>query len=522
MAESESELEEDHVAGENSNEAAQQDRGADENLQEREAGPAFQNEPEREGPVDKNQQDREGPILGNHHRGNGPFDRGHQVQVHRVLHQKMHGEFAEPINVQVNVTRNDLLYMALAQLQNLINNPDVINTLATPADLVNRARRGFYSDITDGTMYREFANSVAHLGDHVVSFHFCVDGSPLSDTSMLSIWPLQLAINELPSKMRMENLILGGLWFGPKQAKMDLFLMPFCTVCGEWIGGAVRFPLRFKRPALRTHDQIVELQERLIDNPELQEEEHLSDEEGIVHRGDVEAQRATLGVIAVSLLINLPYFNMIDGFFLDVMHCIDLGIFKSFLSKWMTDYGYGYYIKDSSKEIDRRLKTLHPPVELRRHPRELSERKRYTARESHNWLMYYCVPVLTGILDERYLKVWLLLIQAVYLLTQTDISINQINCADVLITSFLIQTQNLYDVTDMSFNLHILKHLVAHTMRWGPAFASSAYCFEDGNGRLKRIIHSNQGIPHQVIRAFSWEQSLQTKACRIPESKRLC
>ena len=138
----------------------------------------------------------------------------------------------------------------------------------------------------------------------------------------------------------------------------------------------------------------------------------------------------------------------------------------------------------------------------------MEEFARFKAREWENWLLFCCYPVLLNILDKKYLNLWLLFSQAVYLLSQTVVSRDHVNVADALIKHFIAGCQEEYGEISMTFNLHILYHFAEHVARWGPIFVSSAYCFEAFNGMLKKVIHSQGGIPHQVMRAISWEQCL--------------
>lgn len=451
------------------------------------------------------------------------------------------------------------------QVQVVLNKNGNKNFLLTPAEAVARSEQGFLTGIWSSSKYREFAASLGAHDDHVISFKFGTDGAAIAVSSKFSIWPIQAEIIELPTDIRQSNLILCGLWFGVKHARMDLFLGPFvnkmqrlsrgyqitvendvwncrsyaigccvdsgargavqgikthsgysscnwCVTTGEWIGGAVRFPERRNDISRkRTHEELVRLQRALAENPNLQqenvleeEEEELSDDEEREDHDDP----LQLGVNAISPLINLPKFNIVDGFFVEAMHLLDLGLTKAFLSKWLGDYGYPYYIKDLSPEINRRIMAIRPPVEFRRLPRDLSTKAHWNARENHNFGMYLCVPVLNEYLPRRFLKVWQLFMQANYLLNRQKVSDQDVRTADVLISKFREETQLLYDDTDMTYNMHIYKHLPADTANWGQSFDTSAYSLESGNGDLKDLIHSVQGIPNQIIRALSWNLAL--------------
>ncbi|VDI70412.1 Hypothetical predicted protein [Mytilus galloprovincialis] len=86
-----------------------------------------------------------------------------------------------------------------------------------------------YMDIYDGELYKSYCVNDGPLnsGDNL-SFLLNTDGAPVFKSSKVAIWPLYLAINELPFKERMktENMLLAGLWFGPSKPSMSTFLKP--------------------------------------------------------------------------------------------------------------------------------------------------------------------------------------------------------------------------------------------------------------------------------------------------------
>ncbi|CAI6353080.1 unnamed protein product [Macrosiphum euphorbiae] len=43
----------------------------------------------------------------------------------------------------------------------------------------------------------------------------------------MSVWPIQLMLNELPYREQRENIILVGLWFSPSKPDMNTILSPF-------------------------------------------------------------------------------------------------------------------------------------------------------------------------------------------------------------------------------------------------------------------------------------------------------
>ncbi|KAE8741054.1 hypothetical protein FOCC_FOCC013424 [Frankliniella occidentalis] len=452
-------------------------------------------------------------------------------------------------------------------LETLLNKPGIKDSLLKPTDAVNLGEDGHISDIYNGSVYQNFARHVSNFTELILSFHFCTDGAPLFKSSKNSIWPIMFCINELPPKLRMKNILLSGLWFGKQQPPMNLLLQPlsehairlsngfvlqinnepvdirayiigccvdsgargkvqgikshggyyacnWCYIHGEYTVAGVKYPMREEVPRKRTNEEMKQLMRNLANL-----EEQLSDDERPEDEMQPQVHQEQFGVQDVSPLLNMPMFDLVSSFFVEGMHCLGLGITKTNLQRWLEEPG-DFNISDFSELIDERLASLRPPLEFRRMPRKLLERARYKARELDNWLSHCIIPVLTGILPQKYLKLWHLLAQAIYLLSLRSVSYSHVNTANALLKHFIYISQQYYGEGCMVFNMHILSHLAEHVARWGPLWAASAYCFENYNGYLLKIIRSQQGVPHQVIRALSWQQSLQTLEPQVSEKAR--
>lgn len=77
----------------------------------------------------------------------------------------------------------------------------------------------------DGERYRHL--SFPKSDPHNLSYIFNSDGSPVFNSSKSSIWLIHVMINELPPDLRLKNIMLAGLWFGPKEPVMEIFLKSF-------------------------------------------------------------------------------------------------------------------------------------------------------------------------------------------------------------------------------------------------------------------------------------------------------
>ncbi|KAK3919201.1 Xin actin-binding repeat-containing protein 2 [Frankliniella fusca] len=434
-------------------------------------------------------------------------------------------------------------YDIVTQLQNLLDDVQIRNKLLEPRDAVKLSPQDLLSDIYDGQCYREFASTIP-MDEKVVSFTFCTDGSPLSSSSNLSIWPIFLSVNELPPALRMKNLLLGGLWFGLKKPPMDLFLKPFaehmqslstngfnlffndnaypmkayaiaccvdagargavqglnthsgyysCNWCehpGEFIENAVRFPCMINLPPLRTHARILSDGEKCLNDPTLE---------------------YVCGVRGISPLSLLPKFDLCRGLVQDFPHNVPYGIGRVFLLEWKSNCDRGYYIGSPADldEINTKIMKLTPPIEVRRQPRPITDVKNWKMSECENWIKIYSLAVLEGLMPVKYLNHWSYLVQAVFLLSRRSISHEQVDAASLLLAHFVHGVERLYGKNYMTYNVHILSHLAESVAKWGPVWAVSSYAFESGNGDLKEIIHGQRGIPNQIQRFLSETQALK-------------
>ncbi|KAK3916377.1 Halomucin [Frankliniella fusca] len=83
-------------------------------------------------------------------------------------------------------------------------------------------------DIYDGKIYQEQINNGFLANPDNISFFMYFDGVSLFKSSKFSIWPLYLSINELKfqDRVKKENVVLAGLWFGKSKPNPNLILSP--------------------------------------------------------------------------------------------------------------------------------------------------------------------------------------------------------------------------------------------------------------------------------------------------------
>lgn len=98
---------------------------------------------------------------------------------------------------------------------------------------------------------------------------------------------------------------------------------------------------------------------------------------------------------------------------------------------------------------------------------------------------------------------WAHFVEAIYILSKQELTINEIHYADRLFHEFVGRVELLYTKVSMTFNVHLLLHLAQTVLDWGPLWCHDAYSFESGNGDLLKVIHAAKGINSQICRRIS-------------------
>ena len=221
-------------------------------------------------------------------------------------------------------------------------------------------------------------------------------------------------------------------------------------------------------------------------------------------------QCTVFGVKGLSWFSYMQPFNIIRGVAIDYMHCVLLGIVKMHLTLWFdkTHRNEPFSIAPRISEVDKRLLAIKPPSFITRFPRSLTEIAHFKAAELKNFLLFYSLPCLVGILPEEQFLHFSLLVFSTYKLLQDRISSRDLIHCRQMILEFVLNVPVLYGERYSTSNVHLLLHLVDKVEDLGPLWSSSCFYFEDFNGQLRRLFHGTQHIERQIAFAVSVHQSL--------------
>ena len=270
-------------------------------------------------------------------------------------------------------------------------------------------------DIYDGQKYKSLMLPGKFLScPNNTSFTWNTDGIPVFKSSKFNIWPLYLAMNELPMCKRWsdDNIILASLWFGYQKPNILTFLKPFCESMTELHTGIEMYspdignnficramPLcgTTDLPAKAMVYNMLQYNGQYGCSHCLQPGKQLcTGPRGSVHiypyndsepngpkrtavQTDTHSREAVVngkpvfGIKGPSWLSVVPGYNVVEGDTVDYMHCVLLGVTKMLLKLWFdTEHSKElWYCGNKIEEADSKLLQIKPPCSITRTPRSI-------------------------------------------------------------------------------------------------------------------------------------------------------
>jgi len=106
----------------------------------------------------------------------------------------------------------------------------------------------------------------------------------------------------------------------------------------------------------------------------------------------------------------------------------------------------------------------------------LSDRKFWKASEYRSFLLLYSPVVLSHFLPKRYYRHRLLLVNALHLLSQHEITDVMLNVSRKCLNKFEALVPKLNGYCRVSYNVHCLIHLPDSVLNWGLLWLTVCFC----------------------------------------------
>lgn len=400
-------------------------------------------------------------------------------------------------------------------------------------------------NITHGELYKKFSSIFKGMYD--LSLFIYTDGVNMFNSCKLHCYPIFFGINELPFKIRFlpKNLIFGGLWWSHDKPDFNLFLWPIveqlkklsepgieifqpalgvvkvglialtadkpakadvlnmrghtgrhsCVKC-EIRGGSVPVPGKTRGKFVFAQTKPAKLR----NSEEAKRQGREAQSKGAIVKGFKGPNSYSYCVI-----------DFINGIAEDVMHgvyggaggkkTIELGIHVNFEKE-----PFSFHSKLNI--INERISKVKPPNFIKRRLRTFKDIHHYKTSEYKNWFLYYSLPILCDLLEEKYFVHYFKLVQAIFLLNADVVTLAAISKAEELLKEYVIDFKKYYYAHNMTPNTHSLLHLAEMARQLGPLYELSCFPLESILGILKKYVLGPNSPPVKIHAAFNIIQNL--------------
>ena len=212
--------------------------------------------------------------------------------------------------------------------------------------------------------------------------------------------------------------------------------------------------------------------------------------------------------VRYSVLLNLPYFDVIRHHVIDPMHALFLGIAKHTMKIWRDT---NIITLDDLSVMQEKVDNMTPPPKVGRIPRKIqSGFTAFTADEWKNWILLYSPYVLHDLIPERDYKCWCYFVEACQLICQPMITKEQALHAHGLIVKFCATYEEIYGREMCTPNMHMVCHLKDILLDYGPVHGYWCFSFERYNGMLESMQKSWANPEKQLLLKFLDLQRVNT------------
>ncbi|KAE8737582.1 hypothetical protein FOCC_FOCC016954 [Frankliniella occidentalis] len=476
---------------------------------------------------------------------------------------KIKVKFCETFKKDIKVTTSSNCFVSLsieAQLQKFFKDDHFVNSL-TCYRFERTSTPGVYSEIYDGAVYKQFSAEGGILASpYNFSFTFFTDGVAYGKSSNKTIWPIYLTVNELPYFERSRYFILAGVYAGPKDPNELYFLKPFVDAMNrlssrgvDWVHNgekvtSIAIPLccvvdsvaRYQllnyqnffgaygctfcyketvyvqKTGSRYPVDVESPQPRTVDS-------YYDDLQGLLWKKNL-VDRSHRGVKGPCNLFNLNHFSLFDGFVVDYMHCVLLGVVKRHTElllestrrkMWIDADCDNIGVKTIMALIDKKITALQSTTAVIRELRGITAHALWRASEWRLWALFYFIPCLRGMLQDKYIVHFGLLSKAMNILLKRSVTDEDVNLAHKLLLCYTFYFDKYFGLPNMVYNIHLLSHISKCVRNFGPIWGHSSFPYESQNRYLVQLCKSPYCVPLQVARKFVIYQSLPDLACTL-------
>ncbi len=216
-----------------------------------------------------------------------------------------------------------------------------------------------------------------------------------------------------------------------------------------------------------------------------------------------------------SEMLRLKYFDPIRMNVIDPMHCLFLGLAKTFFKKLVEK---NILSDEKLADLDKNVRAMFNPFSTTWLPKHIhSNWKNYNAHEWMQWTLIYSIPAFTGVLPLAYLDVWQKFVKACYLICRPVVHKQDAKEAQQLFLEYGKKFESLFGRDAVTPNMHFATHIVECMEEFGSIYTFWCFGMERLNGFLGDYSTNSQCIEVTITRKFLGDCYLASRSHEIPE-----
>lgn len=218
-----------------------------------------------------------------------------------------------------------------------------------------------------------------------------------------------------------------------------------------------------------------------------------------------------------SVLLDLPYFDVVRQHVIDPMHNLFLGLAKHTITIWKERY----WTRNSDTEVIQEVvdKFQVPSGIFGRIPSRISSGfSGFTADQWKHWTLIYSLVAIKGRIPTPDYDLWKLFVRACSIICSPVITRESIQEAHQLLVRFCVKFQELYGSSSCTINMYLSCHLQQCLQDFGPAHTFWCFAFERMNGVLGSFSTNNHSIEVQLMRRYVDSMQSTTAAQSIDDN----
>lgn len=320
----------------------------------------------------------------------------------------------------------------------------------------NRLSCNSFGEIWSTDSYKKL-----NLGKYDLTCSVNTDGVSVFNSNTLSLWPILYTINEIPYSLRRKCVCVAGIWFGKGKPNFNSYMQPLVSLFQEL--STTGFVWNFAKKSYEYKLYLLNVISNSMARCSIQGLQQHNGTHGCncclqktasvqnvhgkrvyipqfplakprTHEHYLQCLRnddQTSGVLKRSCLANIQYFDMINGFPIDYMHCVCLGVVRRLTFEWFDSKNHAleFYCKTQITVVQENLRKVKVPHELLRTVRSITQMSHWKANEWRTFL-FIAPTVLANVLPDNYINHFSLLSSAMFILLQKNIPIDKLKKAE--------------------------------------------------------------------------------------------